>query len=162
MPLRFCMLGMRLGGDLPVSKEKRVHQLSGPLSLALLSLSLPTLDTSSGSQSASDRMAKDGPVFKHICKMVASQLSTPAAPVTVAMVDKGSNAAMVGEFLAAGADGVEPRMALLFYHTCTSRRSRGSRRSITSARWPSTPGKNRKNETSYSCVILPTVHSLST
>ena len=60
-------------------------------------------------------MAKESPAFKHIAKMVASQLSSPAAPVTSAMVEKGSNAAWVGEFLGAGADGVEPRMALLFF-----------------------------------------------
>ena len=59
--------------------------------------------------------AKDDPRFKHISKLVAAELSTPELLVTSAMVDKGSNATWVGEFLAAGAEGVEPRMALLFY-----------------------------------------------
>ena len=59
--------------------------------------------------------AKDDPRFKHVTKMVASQLSTPALAVTSAMVDKGSNATWIQEFLAAGAEGLEPRMALLFF-----------------------------------------------
>jgi dynein heavy chain len=59
--------------------------------------------------------AKDDPRFKHVAKMVAGQLSTAELPVSAAMVDKGSNATWVQEFLAAGAEGVEPRMALLFY-----------------------------------------------
>ena len=59
--------------------------------------------------------AKDDPRFKHVTKMIASQLSTSELTVTPAQVDKGSNATWVGEFLAAGVDGLEPRMALLFY-----------------------------------------------
>ena len=59
--------------------------------------------------------AKDDARFKHIAKMVAAQLSTPELPVTAAMVDKGSNATWVQEFMGAGAEGVEPRMALIFF-----------------------------------------------
>ena len=59
--------------------------------------------------------AKDDPRFKHITKMVAAQLGTPEFAVTPAMVDKGSNATWVQEFMAAGAEGVEPRMALVFF-----------------------------------------------
>ena len=55
--------------------------------------------------------AKDDARFQHIAKMVAAQLSTPELPVTAAMVDKGSNATWVQEFMGAGAEGVEPRMA---------------------------------------------------
>ena len=50
--------------------------------------------------------AKDDARFKHIAKMVAAQLSTPELPVTAAMVDKGSNATWVQEFMGAGAEGV--------------------------------------------------------
>ena len=59
--------------------------------------------------------AKDDARFQHIAKMVAAQLSTPELPVTAAMVDKGSNATWVQEFMGAGAEGVEPRMALIFF-----------------------------------------------
>ena len=58
---------------------------------------------------------KEDPRFKYVAKIVASQLSTATQQVTAAMVDKGSNVTTVNEFLAAGSDGVEPRMALLFF-----------------------------------------------
>ena len=50
------------------------------------------------------------PRFTHVAKMVAAQLG-----VTAQAVDKAAKASLVDEFLGAGADGVEPRMALLFF-----------------------------------------------
>ena len=50
------------------------------------------------------------PRFGHIAKMVAAELGT-----TAQAVDKASRGNLVDEFLAAGADGMEPRMALLFF-----------------------------------------------
>jgi len=59
---------------------------------------------------------KDDPRFKYITKLVATQLSVPGGQtVTAAMVDKGSNATFVQEFMAGADAGYEPRMALLFY-----------------------------------------------
>lgn len=55
-------------------------------------------------------MSKADPRFIHVTKMVASQLGC-----TPALVDKGSKANYVDEFLAAGVDGVEPKMALIFF-----------------------------------------------
>ena len=52
--------------------------------------------------------AKDDPRFKHIAKIVSSQLTTSDLSVTPTMVDKGSNATWVSEFLAAGEGGAEP------------------------------------------------------
>ena len=48
--------------------------------------------------------------FRHVSKIIASQLG-----VSGAQVEKASNPTWVGEFLAAGADGAEPRMALMFF-----------------------------------------------
>ena len=53
---------------------------------------------------------KEDPRFKYVVKNVAALLNT-----TPAMVDKGSNPVWVSEFLSAGSEGGEPRMALLFY-----------------------------------------------
>ena len=59
---------------------------------------------------------KDDARFKYISKIVATQLSSTTQTVTPAMVDKGTNASHVEEFFAKAEAGVEPRMALLFYH----------------------------------------------
>ena len=50
------------------------------------------------------------PNFGHIAKMIAAQLG-----VSAQVVDRGSKGHMVEEFMGAEKDGVEPRMALLFY-----------------------------------------------
>ena len=55
-------------------------------------------------------MPHNDPRFAHVCKMVAAQLG-----VTAQAVDQGSKGNLVDEFLAAGVDGQEPRMALLFF-----------------------------------------------
>ena len=57
---------------------------------------------------------KDDPRFKYVAKTVAALLTTPATSVSASMVEKGSsNLTWISEFF--GAEGVEPRMALLFF-----------------------------------------------
>ena len=91
--------------------ERVAHALHCKSDKTSASLS-PSVGTSAPS---TDMSAKDDARFQHIAKMVAAQLSTPELPVTAAMVDKGSKATWVQEFMGAGAEGVEPRMALIFF-----------------------------------------------
>ena len=56
-------------------------------------------------------MPVNDPRFTHVAKMVGAQLG-----VSPQLVEKGARATMVDEFLAAGVEGIEPRMALLFFY----------------------------------------------
>ena len=54
--------------------------------------------------------AKEDPRFKYVVKNIAALLGVKGE-----LVEKASNPVWVSEFLAAGTDGGEPRMALLFF-----------------------------------------------
>ena len=61
--------------------------------------------------------AKEDPRFKHIAKIVATQLSTLKQTVTVAQVEKATPNRELSEFFGAGVDGTEARLALLYQTT---------------------------------------------
>ena len=55
-------------------------------------------------------MPINDPRFTHVVKMVSAQLG-----VAPQLIEKGAKSSLVDDFLAAGVEGIEPRMALLFY-----------------------------------------------